>query len=210
MAYDLQEQEQIDAIKNFWGQWGKLVSGVILLGLLSYVGYKGWQMYQAGETAKAAVIYAQIEQQAQAGTLDKVKAATSLLQTTHPSSVYASNASLLAAKLAFDHGDLGFARAQLKWVIANGGKDESLLAVARLRLATVLLDEKQYDAALAELAQAHPASYDALFLDLKGDVLVARGDTAGARDSYKAALVKVPPDGTLRDFIQTKLESLGS
>lgn len=210
MAFDLQEQEQIDWIKTFWAQWGKLLSAVVLAVLLSYLGYKGWQMYRAAESAKAATIYSQLEQQVQAGALDKVKATAAALQSAHPGSAYAANAALLAAKAAFDKGDLAFARAQLKWLLASGQQDESLQAVARLRLATVLLDEKQYDAALAELAQAHPASFDTLFLDLKGDVLVARGDVSGARDSYKAALAKASPDATLRDFIQTKLDSLGN
>ena len=210
MAYDLQEQEQIESIKAFWAQWGKLLSLLLTAALLSYLGYKGWQMYQAQENAKAAAIYSQLEQQARAGALDKVRATTGLLQASHGGSAYAAHAALLAARTAFDKGDLGFARAQLRWLIANHDGDESLLAVARLRLATVLLDEKQPDAALAELAQAHPASYDTLFLDLKGDVLVARGDLAGARDSYKSALAKVSPDATVRDFIQTKLDSLGN
>jgi len=210
MAFDLQEQEQIDSIKAFWAQWGKLLSAVVLAALLSYLGYKGWQMYRAAESAKAATIYSQLEQQIQAGSLDKAKATAAVLQRDYPSSALSSNAALLAAKLAFERNDLGFARAQLKWVLASGNQDASLQAVARLRLATVLLDEKQYDAALAELAQAHPASFDTLFLDLKGDVLVARGDMSGARDSYKAALAKAAPDATLRDFIQTKLDSLGN
>lgn len=209
MAFDLQEQEQIDSLKLFWERWGKLVSAIILLSLTSYLGYQGWQYYQRGQMEKAAVLYVQLEQKVQAGDLAKVKSAVSLLQDAHGKSAYAANAALIGAKMAFDNGDLPYARAQLKWVIA-GFTDESLLATARLRLATVLLDEKQYDQALAELAQARPASFDTLFLDLKGDVLVARGDKGGARESYKAALAKASPDASLRDFIQTKLDSLGN
>lgn len=210
MAYDLQEQEQIDALKGFWAQWGKLIGGAVLALSLGYVGYKGWHVYQRSQAEKAAVVFAQLDSELQAGQLAKVKATLTVLQGDYPASAQAAQAALLAARLAFEQQDLPFARSQLKWVIANAGDDATLQAVARLRLATVLLDEKQYDAALAELATEHPATFDALFLDLKGDVLVARGDAAGAKDSYKAALAKAAPDAPARDFIQTKLDSLGN
>ncbi|MFC3625734.1 YfgM family protein [Vogesella amnigena] len=209
MAYDLQEQEQIDTLKAFWSQWGKLIGGAVLAVSLGFIGFKGWQYYQRSQAEAAAVIYSQLETQLQGGKLGEVKSTVALLQRDYPSAILAANGALLAAKLAFEQNDLGFARAQLKWVLAQQG-DEALMAVARLRLATVLLDEKQYDAALAELDSPHPAAFDSLFLDLKGDVLVARGDNNGARESYKAALAKAAPDAPARDFIQTKLDSVGN
>lgn len=209
MAYDLQEQEQIDTLKAFWAQWGKLIGGAVLAVSLGFLGFKGWQYYQRSQAEAAAVIYSQLETQLQGAKLDQVKSTVALLQRDYPSSALSSNAALLAAKLAFERNDLGFARAQLKWVLAQQG-DEVVMAVARLRLATVLLDEKQYDAALAELSQPRPAAFDSQFLDLKGDVLVARGDISGARESYKAALAKAAPDAPARDFIQTKLDSVGN
>ena len=209
MAYDLQEQEQIDTLKAFWSQWGKLIGGAVLAVSLGFIGFKGWQYYQRSQAEAAAVIYSQLETQLQGGKLGEVKSTVALLQRDYPSAILSANGALLAAKLAFEQNDLGFARAQLKWVLAQQG-DEALMAVARLRLATVLLDEKQYDAALAEPDAPHPATFDSLFLDLKGDVLVARGDINGARESYKAALAKAAPDSPARDFIQTKLDSVGN
>jgi predicted negative regulator of RcsB-dependent stress response len=210
MAYDLQEQEQIDALKGFWAQWGKLIGGAVLAVSLGFIGFKAWNAYQKNQAESAAVVYNQLEQQLQAGQLDKVKATLAALQKDYAASAYSANASLLAAKLAFDKNELGFARVQLKWVIEHADKDETLQAIARLRLAAVLLDEKQYDAALAELANAHPATFDAMFLDLKADVLVARGDAGGAREAYKAALAKSAPEAPVREFIQAKLDSLGN
>lgn len=210
MAYDLQEQEQIDALKGFWAQWGKLIGGAVLAVSLGFIGYKAWQTYQKSQAEQAAVVYGQLEQQLQAGQLDKAKATVATLQKDYAASAYAANGSLLAAKLAFDSKELGVARSQLKWVIEHADKDETLQAVARLRLAAVLLDEKQYDVALAELAMAHPVAFDAMFLDLKADVLVARGDLGGAREAYKAALAKSAPEAPVREFIQAKLDSLGS
>lgn len=91
----------------------------------------------------------------------------------------------------------------------KNGKDEELQAIARLRLASLLLDQKKFDGAIGELNQAHPAAFDAEFLELKGDVFVAKGDSNGARDAYKAALAKMQGESPNRQLVQTKLDALG-
>jgi len=209
MAYDLQEQEQIDSMKAFWQQWGKLIGGAVLAISVGYLGYKGYGYYQAAQASKAAVVFADVEQAAQTQDLAKVKSAAAQLQADYAGTAYAADAALLAAKVAFEKNDPATAQAQLGWVVQNV-KDESMVAVAHLRLATIQLDQKHYDAALAELGQAHPSAFDALFLDLRGDVQTAKGDKAAARDAYKAALAKLVGDSPNRQFIQTKLDALGA
>lgn len=208
MAYDLQEQEQIDSMKAFWQQWGKLISGAVVAISVAYLGYKAFGYYQNAQASKAAVVFADVEQAAQSQDLAKVKGAAGLLQSDYSSTAYAADAALLAAKVAFEKNDLATAQAQLSWVVQNV-KDESMVAVAHLRLATIELDQKRYDAAIAELGQAHPSAFDALFLDQKGDVHAAKGDKAAARDAYKAALAKLVGESPNRQFIQTKLDALG-
>lgn len=208
MAYDLQEQEQIDSMKAFWQQWGKLISGAVVAISVAYLGYKAFGYYQSAQASKAAVVFADVEQAAQSQDLAKVKSSAGLLQSDYSSTAYAADAALLAAKVAFEKNDLATAQAQLSWVVQNV-KDESMVAVAHLRLATIELDQKRYDAAIAELGQAHPSAFDALFLDQKGDVHAAKGDKAAARDAYKAALAKLIGESPNRQFIQTKLDALG-
>ncbi|MBA4707653.1 YfgM family protein [Aquitalea aquatica] len=208
MAYDLQEQEQIDSMKAFWQQWGKLISGAVVAISVAYLGYKAFGYYQSAQASKAAVVFADVEQAAQSQDLAKVKSSAGLLQSDYSSTAYAADAALLAAKVAFEKNDLATAQAQLSWVVQNV-KDESMVAVAHLRLATIELDQKRYDAAIAELGQAHPSAFDALFLDQKGDVHAAKGDKAAARDAYKAALAKLVGESPNRQFIQTKLDALG-
>ncbi len=208
MAYDLQEQEQIDSLKAFWQQWGKLIGGAVLAVTISYLGYKGYAYYQAGQAAKAAVVFADLEQASATADIAKVKASANLLQSDYAGTSFAAEGALLAAKVAFDKNDTATAQTQLGWVVANS-KDEALVAVAHLRLAAILLDQKRYDGAIAELTQAHPSSFDALFLDQKGDVYAAKGEQAAARDAYKGALAKLQGESPNRQFIQTKLDALG-
>ncbi len=136
MAYDLQEQEQIDSMKAFWQQWGKLISGAVVAISVAYLGYKAFGYYQNAQASKAAVVFADVEQAAQSQDLAKVKGAAGLLQSDYAGTAYAADAALLAAKVAFEKNDLATAQAQLSWVVQNV-KDESMVAVAHLRLATM-------------------------------------------------------------------------
>ena len=209
MAFDLQEQEQIDTMRTFWQQWGKWIAAGVLAACAAYLGFKGWHYYQGERAEKASAVFAQLEAAAPAGDLAKVKSITAALQQEYASTPYAPRASLLAAKIAFDKNDLAMAQSELKWVIANA-KDASLLAVAHLRLAAVLLDLKQYDAALLELQAEHPAGFDSFFLDMKGDILFARGDSKAAAEAYKAALAKQGAEDPMREFVQAKIDATGS
>lgn len=208
MAFDLQEQEQIDELKAFWAQWGKWISAAVLAAALGYAGSKGWAYYQQSQAEKAAVVYDEVAGAAQAGDLAKLKSSIAVLQREYGGTSYASRASLLVAKAAFEKQDLALAKSQLGWAVEHA-KEPALQAVARLRLASVLLDEKRYDAAIAELNKEHASAFDALFLDLKGDVYAAKGDSKAARDQYKSALAKLVGDSPNRQYIQTKLDAMG-
>lgn len=206
--YDLEEQEQIDTLKTWWKMYGNLVTGVIVAASLAVIGWQGWNWYQGGQSAKAAAIYGVLEQAAAAGDAPKVKAAAGELAEKFGSTSYASLGAMLAAKQSFDAGDLKTAKTQLAWVAENG-KDE-IKDLARLRLATVQLDEKAYDEALKQLDAAHAAAFDARFQELKGDVLSAQGKKPEARSAYKAALDKMTgKQGAARELLQQKLDGLG-
>jgi len=206
--YDLEEQEQIDTLKTWWKMYGNLVTGVIVAASLAVIAWQGWNWYQGGQSAKAAAIYGVLEQAAAAGDAPKAKAAAGELAEKFSGTSYASLGAMLAAKQSFDAGDLKTAKTQLAWVAENG-KDE-IKDLARLRLATVQLDEKAYDEALKQLDAAHAAAFDARFQELKGDVLSAQGKKPEARSAYKAALDKISgKQGAARELLQQKLDGLG-
>ncbi|KIA80726.1 YfgM family protein [Chromobacterium amazonense] len=208
MAFDLQEQEQIDSMKAFWQQWGKLIGGAVLAVSLGYLGYKAYGMYERQQAEKAAVAYEAVDAAIAAKDVAKLKTAAQQLQGEFAGTVYASRSALVLAKAAFDKNDLDLASSQLQWVVTNG-KDEAMQAIARLRLASLHLQQKKYDAAISELNQPHPAAFDAEYLELKGDVFSAKGDTAGARDAYKAALAKLVEENPSRELVRMKLDALG-
>ena len=209
--YDLEEQEQIDSIKTWWKMYGNLVTGVVVAGSLAVIGWQGWNWYQRSQAAQASAIYGVLEQAVAARDAQKVKAAAGELAEKFGGTTYAALGALVAARQSFEAGDLKTARAQLTWA-ADNGKDE-IRDLARLRLASVLLDEKAYDEALKQLEAAHAAAFAARFLELKGDVLAAAGKKPEARAAYQAALdkgeVREGRGGAGRELLRQKLDSLG-
>ena len=210
--YDLEEQEQIDSIKTWWKMYGNLVTGVVVAGSLAVIGWQGWNWHQRSQSAQASAIYGALEQAVAMRDAQKVKAAAGELAEKFGGTSYAALGALVAARQSFEAGDLKTAKAQLTWAAENG-KDE-IKDLARLRLASVLLDEKAYDEALKQLEAAHAAAFAARFLELKGDVLAASGRKPEARTAYTGALDKGGiregrGGGAGRELLQQKLDNLG-
>ncbi len=206
--YDLEEQEQIDSLKTWWNMYGNLVTTVITALAVVMLGWQGWNWYQNGQTAKAAQVFASLEQGQETGDAQKIKTAAGELAEKYGRSTYAALGTMLAAKQSFDAGDLKTARTQLAWVAENA-KGE-LRDVARLRLAGIALDEKAYDDALKQLDGTAQPAFEARFQELKGDILFAQGKKAEARTAYQAALNKSADKQALgRELLQQKLDSLG-
>ena len=76
-------------------------------------------------------------------------------------------------------------------------------------MAALLLDEDQYAEAMQQLVAKHTPSFDGLYSDLKGDVLLAQGKTDEARSAYNLAYEKINEGSTYRTIIQMKMDSLG-
>jgi predicted negative regulator of RcsB-dependent stress response len=93
--------------------------------------------------------------------------------------------------------------------VIDHATDEELKAIARFRIAQVLLDDKQYDEALKTLDAKTDEAFAALYADLRGDVLAAAGKNADARGAYQAALAKLDVKSGYRAYVQAKLDALG-
>jgi predicted negative regulator of RcsB-dependent stress response len=153
------------------------------------------------------VLYSAVSEAVRTKEPAKAKDAIAELTGHYASTAYAPRAELLYAKMLYDSGDRDGAKAQLAWVVDHASQEE-LQAIARYRLAQVQIDEKQYDAALATLDAKHPAAFDGLFADLRGDALVAAGRPADARAAYENALAKLDSKSAYRNYVQVKHDAL--
>ena len=208
-AYDLDEQEKLGDLKAWWSRYGNYVTGAITVVALIIAANQGWKWYTGKQAAEASGLYFALSDAAGKNDAAKVKDATAQLIEKFAGTGYAPRGALLAAKSAFDAGDLATAKTQLEWVIANSKEDE-LKAIARLRLAAVLLDQKQYDAALAALDGKTSEAFAGLFLDMKGDIFNLQGKAADAKTAYEAALPKLDSKGSQKQYTQLKLDAVAA
>jgi predicted negative regulator of RcsB-dependent stress response len=207
-AFDLEEQEKIDELKAWWKRWGNLVTIVVAVGLFAAAGNEYWKSHSAKQVAEAAAYFDRMQQALQAGDKKLAKEAGATLIDKFASTPYATRAAMALASVNARDKDVKSAKAQLEWTIEHT-KETALRDVSRLRLAGLLLDEKQYDAAMAQLNAAHSDSYGPRFDDLKGDVYLAQGRSEEARAAYSAAHAKLKETSPLRGMVEMKLDSLG-
>lgn len=218
-AYDLEEQEQISAIKAWWERYGTLVTALVTVLAVAVVGYQLWNWYQRGQSAQAAVLFAAVQKAAAEKDAKTVRERTGELLEKYSGTAYAGMAALISGKVQFEAGDLKTARAQLTWAAENA-RDVELRDLARLRVAYVLFDEKAYDEALKQVEKEPLAAYAARFAELRGDVYAAQDKRAEARAAYQSALARlddIQKSGIefgraptpYRELLQTKLEALG-
>ena len=205
---DLQEQEQVDAFKAWWKDNGKWLLIALAVAVSGFAVMQGWQFYKEKTMAEASTLYVELEKQLSSNDPKRINDAAQAVIDKFGSTAYAPRAALLAAQVNIQNKDVARAKAQLEWVIKHAD-ETGLQNLARLKLATVLLDEKNYAEALKLLDAKHAESFMGLYADLKGDVLNAQGKADEARAAYQLALTKTDAQSKYRILIQMKLDALG-
>lgn len=207
-TYDLDEQERLDELKAWWKRWGTLVMIGLAVVIAGAAGWRYWQNRVVTQSLEAASVYEQLTQSLAANDAKAAREAGAMLIEQYKGTAYAPRAALLLARLNVGAKDLKSAQAQLEWAAANS-KEPAVRDLARLRLAGVQLDQKQYDAALKTLSATHSDAFAFRFHDLKGDVLLAQDKPAEARAAYQAAFGKMAEDNPYRNIVELKLDALG-
>jgi predicted negative regulator of RcsB-dependent stress response len=205
---DLQEQEQIDALKAFWAKYGNLIMWTVTLVLAAFAAWTWWQKIERDRGNVASTMYGELQSAAAAGDAKRAAQILGDMKSKASKTTYTQLGALLAAKAQADTGDTANATANLQWV-ADNGNDENA-AVAHLRLAGLLADAKKYDDALKQLALVKPASFAALVSDRRGDIELAQGQKDAAVKAYKVAYDGLPETTQYRVLVQAKLTALGA
>lgn len=199
--YDTEEQ-QVEAIKGWWQENGKAVIIGTIVGL-SAIG--GWNYYQS--TVQKAQEAASASYETTISTLaSKGVDAQDSVQTfidAHADSDYASLAALQLAKVEVDAKNLDEGLAQLEWVKAHTG-DDALKTLASYRVARIEAEQGNFDDALEQLKAITDKGWQGRMLELKGDIMLAKGDKDGAYVAYTEA--QQSSDGS--QLLQLKLDDL--
>jgi predicted negative regulator of RcsB-dependent stress response len=205
--FDLEEQEQLDQIKHFWKQYGNLITWALIAVLGTFAAFNGWQYWQRSQAVRASVLYDEVERAAGTGDTGRVEQAFKDIQDKFGRTSYAQQAGLLAAKVLAEKGKPDVARAALQWV-ADQGSDAGYQALAKLRLASLLVESKAYDDALKQLAGL-PAQFEPLAADRRGDIYNLQGKKDQAKLEYMKAWQAFSPESQYRPLVEVKLTALG-
>jgi predicted negative regulator of RcsB-dependent stress response len=208
-TYDLEEQEKIAELKGWWKDHGNLILTTLTVVLAVFAAWNGWNWYRDRQSAEAASLYEVLEKAARANDAKATREAAGTLLENYPRTSYGPLAALVSAKVHYQAGDLKTAKAQLEWALEHARSDE-IKALARMRLAHVLIDEGSLDEALKVMSATPPKGFEALFDSLRGDIYLVQKKPAEARAAYKSGLEKADKaDATMRQQLQVKIDALG-
>lgn len=205
---DLEEQEQLDQLKHFWKQYGNAISWALIVVLGAFASWNVYQYWQRSQAAQAAAMFDEVERVVKSADAARIDRVFGDIKSKFGSTTYAQQAGLLVAKQYYTAGNAQGAKSALTWVAENA-TDSGYQALAKLRLASVLMESKAFDEALKQLGGSYPANFEALVADRKGDILVLQGKKAEALVEYRKAYKSFDESTEYRRLVEVKLNSLG-
>ncbi|HHF6896907.1 TPA: YfgM family protein [Haemophilus influenzae] len=185
MAYSIEEEQEINQLKEWWKENGKTIIVAFILGVGGMFGWRYWQAHQAEQIAQASAQYdalinsVQQDEQAKKANIEQFVQANS-------KTAYAVFALLDEAKKATEKQDFSAAEANLNQALTQS-QDEVLTSIVALRLSAVQFQLGQLDNALSTLNQVKGESFNARKAILTGDIQIAKGNKVAAKNSFEQA-----------------------
>ena len=207
---DLSDNEREEQLRRFWAENWLWIVGGIALGLGGLAGWQYWQQSKLNASERDQASYVDVLDSLSKNDKDAAVKKAGDLRGLHPKSPYADQADLALARFAVDTRDFDEAAKRLR-TVAETSRDPELRLIARSRLARVLAEQGQHDEALKLLDVTNAGSFTPLFHEIRGDVLATKGDVAGARQAYDAALAattSVQAQAFDREYVELKRDAL--
>lgn len=199
------ENEQVEALRNFFRDNGKAIIFGIIIGGGAIWGWRFWQSHQIDSANNAAGSYDMVVKALESNEQNAENAAISFINSN--SNNYGAMAALELAKHLVNKGDLASAQKQLETAIANT-KDAELLSLMNLRIARLQFAQNQADAAMATLAKVTASSWSAEANLVRGNIYLSQGKTDEAKQAYNAGL-NANPSTFVESQLKLQLENLG-
>ncbi|MCG7199815.1 tetratricopeptide repeat protein [Marinobacter pelagius] len=187
------EEEQVQAIKDWWKRNGSSLLIGIGAALAIVFGWQAWQNHQAQQRTEAANQFANLlnafSSQADETSNETVAFVAGKLREDFTDSAYAIYGNLiLARQQLMEQGDPEAAVDSLEWALEKAKDHAALALVVKNRLARAQFAAGQYDEALATIdGVSNAGTFAPILSELKGDILLAQGDRDGAKEAYLTA-----------------------
>lgn len=203
------EEEQLEALKEWWVKNGAPIIIGLVIGLGSVFGWRAWQTYQVKQAEAASDVYTKLIVDVRGNDNDKARDAANKIMSDYPHTGYVTYAALLLAKIDVDNDKLDDATKHLQLALDKADNVE-MKHLARLRLARVQLANKQPEQALATLDVSDMGKFVATYQELKGDIYAYMNKPEQAKDAYLLALSEQnDKSGRNNTFLQMKIDNIG-
>ena len=210
MREDLEQQEQLAALKAFWATNRKWITSILIILVIVSVTTTGWKFYTENRQLQASKLLSSVQEAVEEQKIDDAILITNELAKKYSSYPQRGLAGLVLSKaLVFDDRQEE-AEKQLRSLV---NIDSDVSWVARVRLAGLLLDMTKPVEALDILPEKIPPIWTGIVSDRRGDVLMALGKKAEARSAWVRALEVYSSDraeGVARNMIMMKLATIDS
>ena len=206
---EMNEQEQWELAKQKIRELWIYVVGGVALGLAALGGWNWWKERREVQAETASARYEELIQAYARNDATRGTTLLDQLKNDYAWTPYPALGSLIAARVQVEANELDKASASLRFVMDNAN-DDAIKLIARMRLARVLSAQGKHDDALALLKVDEAGAFATRFADARGDVLLAKGDRAGALREYLAARATPNTDNVLdTDMLDLKIRDLG-
>lgn len=210
MSETYNEQDQVEALKAWWKEYGTAIIIGVVSGALLISGYRYWNYYKTTQSEKASAAYEQIKDDIAKGNLANAEKSVQLLIKDYSISPYPAISSLVLADKFVENKDFAKAKEYLSRAV-DSANDKAMAHVARLRLARILFyQENKADEALALISNKDTDGFSSHYAELKGDIYFSTGNITEAVKSYTLALSGNSPSGDYRTVLQMKLDNARS
>ena len=206
---DLQsEKEQIEEMRAWWSEYGKVVIAGVVIGIAGLIGFNQYNASQLEAQVAASELYETLVGHVVDGDLDGAEFVADDLVANYADTAYAAQSKLALARLYMDQNRDQDAADSLSELLAMDA-DDGLQNIGRLRLARVLLYQDKAQEVVDLLEGIDAPSFAALTNEALGDAYAALGDYQQAADAYNRALTDPSPSPTIDPaLVQMKLIDL--
>lgn len=212
MAYDLEEQEQLDEFRAWWNKNGKLVTRLVIAAAVAYGGWQGYQSWMNSKATAASTAYQTLVStpllDVDSKKAEQISKDAEAIEADYSMTPYAGRAALFAARALHEANKSEAAEKQLRWAMAEA-KEPAIKHMAAVEVAGLQIERNALDDAKKTLAAIDDKGFDGIKNALLGDIYIANKQEKEAKDAYNKALQGLDPEGKLFYLTQQKLDALG-
>lgn len=198
------KNDQVDATKFFFANNGVALILGLVIGILAVLGWNYWQSHKANVLPESVQKFEVASTQLNSGSALGIEAAQKFASET--TDVYGAMIGLELAQVFVDKRELVNAEKALTHALSKA-KSEDMTDLINLRLARVQLAQGKADAALSSVGNINTKSWQAAAQGIRGDVLLHKGDSAGAKAAYTQGL-ESEGSQSLRSLLTLKLNNV--